>query len=450
MRVASVVSRTSTAAVVVCAGLAPWPFASVEPFWWALACAISLGAGAIALLSGCAPGASMLPRAAVVAALAPVVVVLFGLLPLPAVVVNALSPGSVAVLQRAGESTVDGWRALSLFPPAGVDALIVLSACVLTAWLVAGASVAAAPRRALSRLFVACGVLIAVFGLAQRLIDPDPQRMFWSIEIYEVGTPFGPYVNRNHFGGAMLLFIGVASGRALAAHRDGRRMQRDLLSAAAALCALALAGTASRGALLGLGVLVMTLLIATPGRARLRLGATLAAAVLLLVAVLATLGLFDELAGRLFHVYGRWLNRFLVQEDALRVAWDFPLFGTGAGTFPWVYHAFQRVDDARHFSDAHSDWVQILMETGLAGVLGVACVVGAFVGAARRGLRATAPARWHAIGPLAGCIGISVHGLVETNLHVPANALLASVAAGLAYGASVGVSRADDAEERDS
>ena len=53
--------------------------------------------------------------------------------------------------------------------------------------------------------------MIPLCFYSQRLIDPDPQRMFWSVEIYEVGTPFGPYVNRNHFGGAMLLFAREAA-----------------------------------------------------------------------------------------------------------------------------------------------------------------------------------------------------------------------------------------------
>ncbi len=429
--------------LVLVACLAPWPFAAVEPFWWAIACGSSLAIAAAALLFPRDTARSRrLPHEALLAALAPPLVALFSALPLPARLVGLLSPGTVAALERAGVDATTGWRALSLFAPAGLDSAVILGACGVTAWLVAAAATDARRLRTLTRIFIAGGVLLAVFGLVQRLVDPSSQRMFWSVEIYEAGTPFGPYVNRNHFGGAMLLFTGVAAGHSLAARGAGRRRESWLSASAALTMALALAGTASRGAILGLTVLAAMLVLASPGRSRLRLGAAIVGIAILVAAGLVASGLFEELAGRLFHVYGRWQNRFLVQQDALRVFTEFPLFGTGAGTFPWVYHAFQGVDDARHFADAHSDWAQLLMDTGLVGVAALACVARALTSAARRGLRSAAAARWHVLGAVAGCAAIVVHGFFETNLHIPANALLASVVAGLAYGAAIGLAPA--------
>lgn len=434
MSVATAARAGSTLGVVVLACLAPWPFASVEPFWSALACGLVLAVAIPALLAGA--GTDRLPREALIAAAAGPLVALVSVVPLPAAVVGVLSPSVPGTLGRAGVAP-DGWATLSLFAPAGRDALVLAAACAVAAWLVASAAVDERRRRRLSWTFLAGGVLLAVFGLAQRLIDPDPQRMFWSVRIYEVATPFGPYVNRNHFGGAMLLFTGVAAGRALAGWGGGGRRESVLAAGAALVCGLALLATASRGAVLGLAVLVVVLLAAAPGRRRLRLAMVVVVAAALLVLLLASTGLLDELAGRLFRMYGRWRNRFLVQADALRVALEFPLFGTGPGTFPWVYHAFQRVDDVRHFNDAHSDWVQLLMDGGLVGLGAVAVVVRALARAARRAWRCADAGRWHALGAVAGCSGLAAHGFFETNLHIPANALLAAVVAGVAYGSSL-------------
>jgi O-antigen ligase len=421
--------------VVLCTVLAPWPFASVEPFWWALACASLLAFAALAWLVDDRSPAP--PREAAIAAAAAPLVALISLVPLPMGWVAALSPGVPDALRRA-TATSPEWTTLSLHSPAALDALIVVSACGAAAWLVARGAVDRRTRSVLAGAFVVGGVLVAVFGLVQRLVDPDPQRMFWSVRIYEVGTPFGPYVNRNHFGGAMLLFTGVAAGRAIAGWSAMRVRSASLWTSAAVVTSLSLAATTSRGAILGLGALGLFLIVVAARRHRRRLLFAAVGIVALLVALLVAAGLFDELAGRLFHVYGRWRNRFLVQADAMRVFTEFPVAGTGAGSFPWVYHAFQRVDDARHFNDAHSDWVQILMDTGALGIIAIGAVAVPLVRSAVRASRVTAPERWHALGAVAGCLGIAVHGFFETNLHIPANALLAAVATGLAYGSSMG------------
>ena len=57
-------------------------------------------------------------------------------------------------------------------------------------------------------------------------------------------------------------------------------------------------------------------------------------------------------------------------------------------------------------------------------------------GALVEGVRDPGPARWLVAGPASAVAGLCVHGLVETNLHVPANALLCAVVLGLAYAAA--------------
>jgi hypothetical protein len=77
------------------------------------------------------------------------------------------------------------------------------------------------------------------------------------------------------------------------------------------------------------------------------------------------------------------------------------------------------------------------METGLCGVAYAAAAVREAASALRRALAGDGATRWAAVGPAAGCFAVCVHGLFETNLHVPANALLFAAALALAYGACV-------------
>jgi O-antigen ligase len=429
--------------------LAPWPFASVEPFWWALAACLILSFAATGQASACVRGTrvgELLPRSAIVLAVALPCVGALGALPLPAFLVDRLSPGNVTILSGALSDGPPSLRTLSLFAPATWDAVLMAAACAALAWMVADRSQHSGAAKNLCSAFVVGGAFIAVFGLAQRLIDPDPQQMFWSVEIYEVGTPFGPYVNRNHFGGAMLLFLGAAIGLVARARALEQTVTVVATAAAATLFAVALLATTSRGAVLGAACLLCFLIVFSPGKARWRLIAACAGLCLVAIAGLAAAGLLDDLSGRLFNVYGRWRNRFLVQRDALGVFAEFPLVGTGAGTFPWVFHAFQSVDDARHFGDAHSDWVQFLMETGLVGAGYVVALVTMLGRRARSVVSSASPDRWLVMGALAGLVGLAAHGFVETNLHIPANAFLAAVAVGLAYGASGGLERSADSQ----
>jgi len=190
---------------------------------------------------------------------------------------------------------------------------------------------------------------------------------------------------------------------------------------------------------------VFAVLFVIPRRARGRAILVLAGVGVAAAAALLALGLLGDLAARA-ELQPRWLNRFLVQKDALAVFAQFPLMGTGAGTFPSVFHVFQTVPDDRHFNDAHSDWAQFLMETGVLGAavglwLVIVMVRRVRSAAAQQGLRAGGSgvgAGGHALalGAAGGLVAVAVHGFFETNLHIPANALLAAVVAGLAWGSA--------------
>jgi len=209
--------------VLAVALLAPWPFGSVEPYFFGAVSALVLVVGAAAAVSAARnrTGTPGMPRFAT-AVLALPAVALLALVPLPRAFVALVSPETVATMERAAPPAVAAWLPVSLHPHATLDAAVVAAAVAVVVLLIASCAARGAWRR-LAWGFVAGGVLLALFGLVQRLTQPDPQVMFWSIELNERGTPFGPYVNRNHFGGAMLLFAGVATGLARAARCSPRR-----------------------------------------------------------------------------------------------------------------------------------------------------------------------------------------------------------------------------------
>ena len=114
-----------------------------------------------------------------------------------------------------------------------------------------------------------------------------------------------------------------------------------------------------------------------------------------------------------------------------------PLIGWGLGTWADAYPAYARFTDTAVFAFAHNDYLQLLMETGVAGAL-CALVFWLVWGwmflermrrwPARVGASAAAPL---AVAAALACLGILVHSWVDYNLHIPANLMLFFALAGM-------------------
>lgn len=103
---------------------------------------------------------------------------------------------------------------------------------------------------------------------------------------------------------------------------------------------------------------------------------------------------------------------------------EFPVFGTGAGSF---YNTYLRYRTPRelYWDHAHNDYVEIAADTGLVGLGILACFV--VLTAARAILilmrRRSSLPRGVAFGSLMAIVAIAIHSTVDFNLQLPANAL---------------------------
>lgn len=121
----------------------------------------------------------------------------------------------------------------------------------------------------------------------------------------------------------------------------------------------------------------------------------------------------------------------LAATDLVR---DFPLFGTGGGSF---YSSYLRYRTAREgfFDHAHNDYVEIAADYGLIG-LGL---LGSFVALTlARGLtilrrRRSSLPRGMAFGGLMAMVAFLFHSSVDFNLQNPANALMIVMAMAMVW-----------------
>ncbi len=124
---------------------------------------------------------------------------------------------------------VDG-IALSLDPRQTMVGLGLLAAFTL---LLAGLTTALsrAGSRRLTASIVAFGVVLALIGIIQKAVLGDHAwggmkiYGFWQ-PYYLLSTPFGPYVNKNHFAGWMLMGLPLGLGLALGIAEQGLAVAR--------------------------------------------------------------------------------------------------------------------------------------------------------------------------------------------------------------------------------
>ena len=120
--------------------------------------------------------------------------------------------------------------------------------------------------------------------------------------------------------------------------------------------------------------------------------------------------------------------RLNVLRDGLKMAADHPLAGWGLGTFPVVYPQYRSFYTSKFVNQAHNDYVQVLVETGVVGfALVVWGMVVFFREAFRKMDRAPALLRSPALAATVACTGLLVHSFLDFNLHIPANAALFAV-----------------------
>jgi len=251
-------------------------------------------------------------------------------------------------------------------------------------------------------------------------------RIFWLGKVVSAGTPFGPFVDRDHFAGFVELTVPFAF--ALLLSRAARREMLLLgLFGIVPVGAVVLSG--SRGGILSL-IFEAGLMGILSRRQITRSGKGRSAVVLLVLCGMFTAWLGMEGA------YGRFKDlisygvtgdrRMSLYKDTWRIFADHHWMGTGLGTLQSVYPRYESRYDGYIVDHAHNDYLELLADTGIAGGLcGIAFIVVLFGQGFANLRKATTPfgVAFHSAA-LTACSGLLLHSAVDFNLHIPSNALL--------------------------
>jgi O-antigen ligase len=393
------------------------------------------------------------------------------LVPLPRGLLAMVSPGTDRFLNEydlayrasglmttgsAGFGVAPRWP-ISLSPPA---TLIGLSLFVSFALFMLGLVRVLSTTGGLPavRAIVAFGALLAIFAIAQYVVSGgETYRLkiygFWQ-PTYR-GSPFGSFINRNHFAGWMLMVLPIAVmsayGAGVSQRHSGIRgvvawlslspvaAQMQLMALAAAVMGGAILLSQSRSgtaALLFQGIIMGGLMVRRHRDTRTRL-VTLVLLIAAGLVVAAWVGM-DRLVSRAATVVQDLPTgggRLVAWRDTARIIGDFPVAGTGLNTYKTAMIVYQTRARDLHFQEAHNDYLQLASEGGLLVGIPAAILIVVFVRTIRRRF-AEAPQEgttyWLRIGAVIGLAGIALQALVEFSLQMPGNAALFALVAALA------------------
>jgi O-antigen ligase len=115
--------------------------------------------------------------------------------------------------------------------------------------------------------------------------------------------------------------------------------------------------------------------------------------------------------------------------NTLRIISDFPLVGTGLGTFSSLYPDLYGEAGPLRLSHTHNDYLEFLSELGIIGMLFLLAIV--LIMLSRILLvwsgRRYPEAKALALGGIIAIFGILIHSITDFNLHIPANVLLFTI-----------------------
>lgn len=292
--------------------------------------------------------------------------------------------------------------------------------------------------RPLAGILCCYGLVLASFALLQG-IAPNG-KLYWIWPLEQGGLIYGPYVNHNHYAGLMEMLAPFPLVLALSRHTEGNR--KLVVAGIAALMAGTIFLSGSRGGMLAFAaqVIVLTVLLRKRGdwKQPLALGVFLA----VMIGFLIWLG-GNELTRRLVSIQSEARQelsggvRLTIDRDSLRMFREKPILGWGLGTFPVVYPQFRSFYTTFFVNEAHNDYLQLLVEAGIAGFgIAVWFLVLTFRGAAAKLQNWTETINGTlTVAALLGCTGILIHSFLDFNLQIPANAALFYVLCAIAAAA---------------
>jgi O-antigen ligase len=383
------------------------------------------------------------------------------MVPLPVSVLRVVDPNALrlrAALLVAPPDTLT-LGPITIAPGDTAAALAIVAGALMLFWVCRYVCEEGGAGRII-RVIAISGLLAAMTAIIQRAENQELIYGLWRPQ--DAGArPYGPFVNRNHFATWTIMACPLVFGYLVARAPVGGISEqfsqkiafalkqlgsmRAWLVSSVCLMTLAVLLSTSRSGIAGLiAGLTLSVWLTRSRRREDESGLqirrwTLFQGVVLLLVILSFAN-FGSLATRFDQTIGVGPGgRAAIWRVTSRMIQDFPLTGTGAGTFMRAILAYDPPNPGYSTTSAHNHYLQLAAEGGVLLLIPIAAVVTSFVLRVRRSLHEDASStRLIRAGAISGLFAVMVQNIWETGLLMPANAMLFAVLAAIA----VHVSRA--------
>lgn len=437
--------------------LSPLAMGSVAPWARNFLFILSLAVTALWLLQGVARKRLLLVREPFLIFAGIFLLLVFAqLIPLEPGQIEAISPQTTQLYEKTlGDYPASGEaRSLSITPYNTSWALKRLISFILVFLVIINSFRRRSQIVTLVLALVFVGSFEAIYGLGERFSGASS--IFWNEKIFNTEAVTGTFINKNHFAGLLEMILPVALGyfmtiaprwnrggnfraRALDAVTGSGLHRQIILGLLIVIMAVAVLFSLSRSGIICMtGSLIAFFLFVgmTAGFRKYTLILLLMILVILCVALgIGTEMVIERLEEAASSQSISWRGRVDLWESGFEMIRNFPVLGTGFGTFEEVFERFQSPRFGDRYADyLHNDWMQVFCETGaVGGLIAVGGILFLFISLMRKTLSRHDPfCRWMAIGGLAGCGAMLLHSLFDFNLYkITSNGFVFAVIFGL-------------------
>ena len=291
--------------------------------------------------------------------------------------------------------------------------------------------------RRVAYTIIGVGCFLALFGMIKYLGEVCPPWWDYDVKYKGMVATFGC---KNHLAGYMEMAIPISIGLMIAVRKG---WAKALCGSALFLLCVALTLSLSRGGwmsgLFALGFMLVLYLVKTKKKYTSLTVTAVAVTTVVVLTVLASTPVIEKLETL---THGRdvpnWQSRTAVWAGTLDLIRDYPLLGTGPGTFPVAFTPYRPAGVNARFLHTHNDYLHFISETGIltAGII-LWLIVATFWSGIRKIMTTNSRLTLGiTLGSLTGIVAMTVHSVADFNLHIMANAILLTVLAGLLMGVS--------------
>jgi len=269
--------------------------------------------------------------------------------------------------------------------------------------------------------------------------------IFYLMRYFGAPAPRG-FINSDHFSAYLGMIIPLSLGFLLVPSLTSEREQGDhrpstidhrqiLLFFSILMTSAALFFTMSRGGMFSfIAALLFIALLVSTRRSMKNKGWLILVIAVFIIFIIAWLGatpVVERILSFKAEIASRYFGgRLPIWQGTIGIIKDNPIFGTGLGTFNYIFPKYQPVGIiAKHYTYAHSDILELLSEVGIVGfILFLACGLWSMVYLFKNFYRRHDP--WVVGISLCGfgsLTAIFIYSFADFNLHIPANAVLLTV-----------------------